>query len=210
MQNKLLNKTAIIIIDLQNDYVHEEGQINKWKLGTKNLQEKLPKINNFIEQARQKNLQIVHIQMTEGRNSIDPTLKEERVAKFGNPEEWELAIPGTWGYELMLEIKKGEKVFKKNNLDMFTNKELEEYLRKKGIENLFILGGYTHACVNASVRSAKKRGFNVTLVTDLVGSPDKFQELHLQCVKELTQNFAQGINSEEIFEILEEEKDEYT
>lgn len=203
MINKITSeKTAVIVIDLQNDYVDEEGKISRWGLGTKNLQEKLPKIKSFIEKARQERLQIIHIQMTEGRDSISSELKKERIEKFGDASNWELAIPGTWGHKLILNVKNNEKIFEKNNLDIFSNPTLETHLRENKIEQIIILGAYTHACVNASVRSASAKGFKVILTQDLVGSQDKLISLHEDTLKVLTNSIATGLSSEEIIKEL--------
>src|SRR3989344_7876163 len=195
MKNQLQKaNTAVIVIDVQNDYVHNDGFLGK-VLGTKSLQGKVGKMNQFLEQIRAKNVPIIHIQMTEGRNTIDPALKEENIKKHGDYKNWELAIPGTWGYELVLKVNNEEKIFKKNAYDTFGNKEFGVHLEEQGIRNLVIFGGYTHACVNATVRSAFKKRFNVILVKDLVGSPDKLQELHEKALATLTAEYAQGYDA---------------
>lgn len=194
--------TAIIIIDLQNDYVHEQGIINKFGLGTKELQSKVPKIQEFIEFMRKKSFKIIHIQMTEARDFIDINLKKKRIETFGDPENWELAIPGTWGHELLLEVKESEPIFKKNTYDVFSNPEVQEYLKENNIKNLIILGGYTHACVDTTVRSGFTKSFSIILATDLVGSPDKLKELHENSLKNLTTNFCLGLTSNEIINNL--------
>ncbi len=199
----LTKKTAVIIIDLQNDYVHPKGIMGKTGLGLDNIQKIIPKIKHFMDLMRTKKVPIMHIQMTENENEIDPILKKKRIAEFGEPKNWSLAKKGTWGHALTLPVKKDEKIFQKNTLDMFSNKELKKHLQKNKIQTIIILGSYTHACVDSSVRSAVTHGYDVVLATDLVGSPDKLNHLHNASLETLTSQLAYGMISEAIIQNLQ-------
>ncbi len=189
---------AVVVVDVQNDYVHPDGKIGKAGLGVENLQKMLPKARRFLREARQKKIPIVHVQMTEGPEHIAENVKKKRIETFGAEENWALAVPGTWGYELVFTPAEGEPVFQKNSYDVFSNPQVKQYLKEKGVKTLVVLGGYTHACVDSSVRSAVTHGFDVVLATDLVGSPDKLRELHEHSLKTLTLLFAKGLTADEI------------
>jgi nicotinamidase-related amidase len=60
--------------------------------------------------------------------------------------------------------------FTKNGQDAFSNERLSVHLTKCGVKELFIGGVYAEACVTATTRTALRRGFDVTVLTDAVGS----------------------------------------
>ena len=187
---------AVLVIDVQNDYCHPKGLIGS-VLGVDGIHSSVQKMNSFLDSMRTKELPIIHIQMTEDAELIQETVKRIRMKNFGPKERWELAKPGTWGYELMLDTK-DEPIFKKNTYDAFSNKGLVKHLRELGVTELIVIGGYTHACVDATVRSAVTNGFNVTVIRDMVGSPDALNEAHEGTLKVLGLLFADVIDSSEL------------
>jgi nicotinamidase-related amidase len=60
--------------------------------------------------------------------------------------------------------------FTKNRQDAFSNERLSVHLTKCGVKELFIGGVHAEACVTATTRTALRRGFDVTVLTDAVGS----------------------------------------
>ena len=53
-----------------------------------------------------------------------------------------------------------------------TNVSLEEYLKSKGVTDLYVTGLATDYCVRASVLDAVRRGFLTSVVTDAVAAVD--------------------------------------
>jgi len=194
-------KKAIILIDLQNDYVSPGGKMDQFGLGVKQIQSTLPRIKNFVNAVREKDVPLVHFQMTEDEHHVHPDLKKRRIAEFATPDNWSLATPGTWGHELILQPKEGELVFQKNTEDIFSNPKFQAFLEKEGINHLVVLGGYANVCVNASVRSAVAKGHSVTLATDLVVTPDVLQDKRASVLNSLTK-IASGRLSTEILRDL--------
>jgi ureidoacrylate peracid hydrolase len=196
-------KAAVVVIDMQNDYVHEDGKISKFGLGIGCVKATLPKIEGFLEAMRGKNIEIIHTQMCEDSSLIAKNLLTKKQETYGEPENWSLAKPGTWGYQLAIKPWDNEKIFPKNNYDIFSNAQLEAYLKERGIDTLIFVGGYTHACVDTSVRSAVTRGFNAIVAKDLVSSPDRLQSLHEHALIVLDLLFASCADSGFIRECLQ-------
>lgn len=189
---------AVIVIDVQNDYCHPNGGIAKF-LSVSGISEKVKEMDNFLNVMRAKKVPIIHIQMTEDRNLVHPAVKRMREKSFGSPEEWEVAVPGTWGYELMLDTK-NEPIFKKNTFDAFGNPELQKYLERLDVKELIIIGGYTNVCVDTTVRSAVTKGFDVTIVKDLVVAPNELQAAHEGALANLGIHFADVVESKDLIE----------
>jgi nicotinamidase-related amidase len=138
------NNTALLIIDIQNDYFPGganplEGSIEA-SLNAKKL----------LEYFRLKNMPIVHIQHFNIRSG----------ATF--------LIPRTEGIEFHKHVlpSEGERIIKKNFPNSFRKTELLEYLKELYITDLVICGMMTHMCVDTTVRAAKDLGFNCTLIGD--------------------------------------------
>lgn len=190
---------AVISVDIQNDYCDPKGKIAQFGLGVEKLQKAVVKAKSFVGKARANDLSLVHIQMTEDPDFIHEDLKQKRIKEFGGPENWALTEPGTFGYNLILNVLENEKVITKNHLSAFINPEFERYLKSEGKNHLLVMGGFTHACVKATVLDAIERGFEVTVLKDLVGSPDVLQEKHNLALEEMERKGANMCLAEELF-----------
>ncbi|MBT2636852.1 cysteine hydrolase family protein [Bacillus sp. ISL-39] len=137
MENK-----ALVIIDVQNTMFLEGEEVF-------NGNELLQGIKALIKQARLAKIPVVYIQHNE---------------TTGYPLE-----NGTYGWEIHSEIspEEGEIVVQKTTPDSFLKTTLDQKLRKKGIEHLFLVGIQTEICVDTTCRSAFSKGYEVTLVSDL-------------------------------------------
>lgn len=65
-----------------------------------------------------------------------------------------------------------KKLLKKNTPNSFHNTTLKKELDLNNVTDLVICGMMTHICVDATVKSAKDFGYNVTLVSDACTTRD--------------------------------------
>jgi nicotinamidase-related amidase len=142
--------TALIIIDIQNDY---------FETGTMTLIDSERTAENaklLLDKFRDKGSPIIHIQHI----ATKPT------ATF--------FLPDTKGAEIHNLVKPlpTEKIIIKHFPNSFRETELLDYLKSKKIENLVICGMMTHMCVDATTRGAKDFGFNCTLIGDACTTKD--------------------------------------
>ena len=70
---------------------------------------------------------------------------------------------GDLGFELWseLDVKKDEKVFVKTINSAFGNPDYVKYLETSGDKDLMIVGLQTDFCIDATIKSAFERGYNV-------------------------------------------------
>jgi nicotinamidase-related amidase len=136
--------TALLIIDIQNDYFPEGKNPLEGSL------EAAQKARLLLEYFRQTGLPVFHIRHT----SIRPG------ATF--------FLPGTPGMEIHESVHPGpaEQIIPKNFPNSFRNTNLETQLRQNGTERLVICGMMTHMCVDATVRAASDLGFECWLADD--------------------------------------------
>ena len=173
-QNQLRQnmKTALIVIDVQNDYF-DKGIMTL--VGSDKASENTRLI---LDRFRADSLPIIHIQHI----ATSPT------ATF--------FLPNTKGAEIHDNVKPSgqEKVIVKHYPNSFRETELLDYLKGKNISDLVICGMMTHMCVDATVRVAKDFGFNIVLIGDACATKD--QEINGQKVKaeEVQKSFLAALN----------------
>ncbi|MHA2328997.1 MAG: isochorismatase family protein, partial [Candidatus Hodarchaeales archaeon] len=107
--------------------------------------ELLRKINHLIDNAHSTNVPVVFIQ------HISERLME-------NSDEWQL--------HPKLRANDNDTFIVKNKPNAFTNTNLKTELESKRINQLVIVGIWTHNCVQATCKGAKKLGYDVILVRD--------------------------------------------
>ena len=77
-------------------------------------------------------------------------------------------VPFTEGWKLhpKLEVRAGELVIRKTTCDAFYGTALEAELRSRGITTLVLMGYATDFCVDATLRSAASKDFEVVVVAN--------------------------------------------
>jgi nicotinamidase-related amidase len=143
-------KTALLIIDLQNDYF--PGGNNELV----NSLEASMKAGELLGRFRDKNLPVVHV----CHLSVRP----------GST----YFIPGATGSEIHANVRPlpNEKVIIKNYPNSFRETELHNYLQEQQIDHLVVLGMMSHMCVDATARAGKDLGYRVTVVEDACATKD--------------------------------------
>jgi nicotinamidase-related amidase len=142
--------TALLIVDIQNDYF----QGGKAELVNPDKASKNAKL--MLEYFRKNNLPVVHIQHIASRPD----------ATFFAPD--------TKGAEIHNDVKPKdtEQIIIKHFPNSFRETNLLEYLKSKNITDLVICGMQTHMCVDATTRAAKDLGFNCVVIGDACATKD--------------------------------------
>jgi len=87
------------------------------------------------------------------------------IAHEGPPDPgWR--TPDGWDLHPDLQIAPGEIIIRKTTADAFLGTKLEEMLRGSGIESLLLMGYATDFCLDATVRNAASKGFEIFIVAD--------------------------------------------
>ncbi|KPJ72259.1 hypothetical protein AMJ52_06925 [candidate division TA06 bacterium DG_78] len=91
-------------------------------------------------------------------------------------------------------------VLAKHQYDAFFDTALDDYLRKKSIQQVVICGVLTNLCCETTARSAFMRGFEVYFVTD--GTATYKQEMHDATILNLSYGFAIPVTVDEVIKLL--------
>ncbi|GAL09082.1 isochorismatase [Vibrio astriarenae] len=133
-----MNKKALLVIDLQNDYF-PEGKYPLW-----NTEETLNNIKTVIAKAHQQDIPVIHIQ-----HIADP---DKGLAPFFNK--------GTAGADIHSEIlaaAPNADIVIKTFADAFEQTNLEEVLQKYQVTELLVCGMMTQNCVTHTAISKRPR-----------------------------------------------------
>ncbi len=152
-------KTALFIIDMQNDFVLAESPC--CIAGAKVT---IPNILNVLNKFRDKGLPVFHIVREYREDGSD--IEKFRYKEFTEGKKY--AVPNTTGCEIIEELKpkNGEYRIIKNRFSGFMNTELDLILRRQRITNIVITGTQYPNCVRATAFDAMALGYDVTVVTD--------------------------------------------
>jgi len=142
--------TALLVIDVQNDFCQRGGEFAYGKREIEKNRDDLAPIQymvnknliKLIEKTRQSNVNIVFVQAEYKENQF----KDMPELCIKGSEGWEF-------YKIKPELEKGEKVFSKNKYDAFENQLLKEYLFSKNIKYILITGVTTDNCIKAAFDS---------------------------------------------------------
>lgn len=139
-----MENTALIIVDLQNDYF--KG--GKWPLeGTEKAAENAAKL---LERYREKELPVIHVRHENQTNE----------ARFFHPNSTGAKI-----HQSVLNTG-NEPVVVKHQINSFKDTNLKEILDTINIKNILISGAMSHMCIDSLTRAANDFGYNCTVVHD--------------------------------------------
>jgi nicotinamidase-related amidase len=145
---------ALLIIDMLNDFVNVNAPLE-----VPVTRKIVPKIQNAIKQAVAEDSRIIFI--NDCHESNDPEFK-----RMGWPPH---AIRNSHGAKVIDALGGiGDKVIEKTTYSGFFKTELEYYLIRENIEELYIAGCVTNICILYTVADAVQRGYRVTVLKDCV------------------------------------------
>lgn len=159
-------RTALLTIDLQNDFLHPEGAYGRAGQGAAAIAALPGRIRPVRDALRAKGGTYVSAQFTlvpgpDGAPLISPHLA--RLRPFLGRGDF---APGAWGHQLTDELKDADYTIEKVSYSAFYQTRLEFVLRKLGIETLIIGGIVTNGGVASTVRDAHLRDIHTVLLTD--------------------------------------------
>ena len=175
--------TAVIVVDMQNDFCSPDGNSAKVGKDISLLLEMVPALVNLVEEARRAGVLVVFIKNTTLRSGLSDSPSWLRLKTRAGGLGPEYTIEGTWGQEFILDLpaQVGEPVVKKHRSSAFVNTDLNAILRCNGIESIIVTGCLTNACVLATALTGSYNDYYVIIPSDCVGSFDL--ELHDTALK---------------------------
>ena len=174
--------TAVLVVDLQNDFCAPEGYIGQ-KFGCDpQANESLAKRNvELTEVARKAGILIVWIQAIYDLEHLSAPM----IMKGGQSNNEKRCLNGTWGAEFYnVEPKEKDLVIQKHRYSAFSGTSLDNHLRRRSVKTTVITGVSTNICVESTLREAFNLGYYVVIPRDCVaGNNKKLHDATLQNVE---------------------------
>jgi len=186
-----LETTALVVVDMQRDFVLPGGFGAALGNDVSLLQRAVGPTRTILEAARASGLFIVHTR--EGHRPDLTDLTESKKVRghlaHGIGDEGPMGrilVRGEYGHGIIDELAplEGEPVVDKPGKGAFYATDLDALLRNKGIRQLVMCGVTTEVCIQTTVREANDRGYDVLVLEDCVASYfPRFQEAALAMIK---------------------------
>src|SRR5215510_9093695 len=172
-----LDKTALVIIDMQRDFLEPGGFGAALGNDVTRLQAAVEPCREVLTAARRAGLLVIHTREGHRPDLSDaPPLKVERgdpALRIGAPGPMgRILIRGEPGHDIIPELYPiaGEPVIDKPGKGAFYATDLGALLNKSGIDFLLVCGVTTEVCVNTTVREANDRVYCCPALHDCCAS----------------------------------------
>lgn len=169
--------TALIVIDMQRDFVEPGGFGATLGNDVSLLQAIIPATARLIAGFRKAGLPVIHTRECHAADLSDcPPAKRERgnpALRIGDPGPMgRILIAGEDGADIVPDLYPvaGETIIDKPGKGAFYATPLGEILREKGICQLVFAGVTTEVCVQTTMREANDRGYECLIATDATES----------------------------------------
>jgi len=181
--------SAVIVIDIQNDFVHSDGKSAKLGGDVAAAQQAVTQINRLIRAAREANVPVVYVKIQHSLTTDRPNYRARYRQRNMNPADL-LCAAGSWGAELYSELVPplpDDSVITKYSYDAFQDTPLDAILHSRSVTNVIVTGVVTNLCVQTTVEHAFGLGYYATIVTDGTAGDDKAS--HEAALRNLGQYF---------------------
>ncbi|MBI1256178.1 MAG: isochorismatase family protein [Chloroflexi bacterium] len=185
-----LDQTALVIIDMQRDFVEPGGFGELLGNDVSQLRGAIEPIKRVLALFREQGWAIYHT-----REGHQPDLSDlhESKKQRGNLScgigdagpMGRILVRGERGHDIIEELYPlpGEPVIDKPGKGSFYATDFEAQLQARGIRSLIVTGVTTEVCVHTTVREANDRGYNCLVLSDCVGSYfPEFQVMGLKMI----------------------------
>jgi ureidoacrylate peracid hydrolase len=155
-------KSAVIVVDVQNDYCRPEGALGKVGLPTADAMAMIPTLQRFLTAARASGTPVIFVQMIH-EAATDSAAWAWRMSGGSTG----VCRKGTWGAEFTeIAPLPDEPVVIKHRYSAFVNTRFDSVLRTLKIENLIMTGVSTNVCVESTARHGYMLDYNIVFLSD--------------------------------------------
>jgi nicotinamidase-related amidase len=180
---KLDTTSALIVIDLQKGLaglptVHPSGEI-------------AGRAAQLARAFREQGLPVVLVNVS----GAAPGCTDAGPRKFSFPADWTEFVPE-------LEQHPGDHIVTKQRWGAFLGTTLDDYLRRRGVTQVFLAGIATSAGVESTARSAYDLGYNVALVVDAM--TDRDADAHRHSVEKIFPRIGETAKTGDVLKLLQE------
>jgi nicotinamidase-related amidase len=175
-----LSRTALVVIDMQNDFCCKGGFGEALGNDVSAAEAIIPKVQSILGGCRALGVMIIHTReghLPDLSDCPQSKLQRSKVNGKGIGDEGPMGrilIRGEYGHDIVgvLQPLEHEWIIDKPGKGAFYNTNLEQLLQERGIKSLILTGVTTHVCVHTTLREANDRGYECLVLDDATAAYD--------------------------------------
>ncbi len=188
-------RTALLMIDMQNDFAHDEGIfVTAWGKTNRWIKDLIPQCRQLLLAARAAGVVVVHLRV------INDLLR--------NPTSWHhfwgppsCVIEGTWGAEFVEELQPAEEeiVITKYTYDGFHDTALDSLLKKLNVRTLVLAGADSDVCVRDTAGHGFALGYTPVFVRDALAADNELA--HAGALQSFEEHYGLVVSTNEVVDV---------
>jgi ureidoacrylate peracid hydrolase len=189
---------ALLVIDVQNDFVADGGFFDKVGGDLKPIQqERVPALLRLIVEARKAGVLVIFVQAIYDPKDLSAPMRERNARlKMEMPR----CLTGSWGADFYeVRPRPDEPVVIKHRYSAMVNTNLPDLLKERKIHSLLLTGVATDTCVESAGRDAYFLDYDVTIVADCCGAA--CEQDHRGALKRFSRDYGQVVVSGDVINI---------
>ena len=177
-------KTAVLVVDMQNDFGAEGGMFHRAGIDISAIRRAVAPTVRVLSAARGAGIKVIYLKMEHREDLSDAGAQDapHRIKHLplavGEPVptpdgEGRILIRDTWNTQILDELapERGDVVVSKHRYSGFYQTDLDAILKTLGVKYLIVAGCTTSVCVESTVRDAMYRDYTCILLEDCTAEP---------------------------------------
>ena len=217
-----LARTAILVVDMQNDFGSKGGMFELAGIDISKIQAAVAPTASVLEAGRKAGIKVIYLKMAfrpdlsdvgaldapNWRMHVDLQVGKTVLAPDGT--ESRVLIRDTWNTDILDELAPADDdiLIYKTRFSGFYRTELDNVLQSLGVKYIIVTGCTTNICVESTIRDAMFRDYSCVLLEDCTAEPlgkDFVRSNHEAALFVIQRAFGWVSNSSEFISVLEAE-----
>jgi ureidoacrylate peracid hydrolase len=177
-----LARTAVVVIDLQNDFCHPDGWLAGIGVDISGAQAPIPVVAGLLPQLRAYDVPVVWVNwgnrpdqanLPPGvRHVYDAAGESNGIGSTSSPSGSPVLQAGSWAAAIVddLDVETGDLAIDKYRMSGFVDTPLDSVLRNLLVDTLLFCGVNADQCVLNTLTDGANLGYDVVMIEDAVGT----------------------------------------
>lgn len=204
-----IDKSALVIVDMQNDFVHPDGGFAHLarehpdaKIDMPFLMSTIAQVKRLADAFRKAGRPVVYVTQVLRSDYSDAAFPYWRAMKGSTSGNRTFIVEGSWGAQIVDELKPehGDHRVVKKGFGGFANTPLDTILRNLGVNTCVVAGVTTCVCVSTTIREGVEYNYRMIIVSDAVA--EVHRDTHEAELKTMARIFADVKGTGEVIDML--------
>ena len=176
------DRCALLIVDMQNDFVHSDGSFSymarehpEAAIDLQFLMGTIPHVKRLADAFRAAGRPVVYVAHILKADYSDAAFPYWRIGMTPGGGNRTHCVEGTWGAQIIDELKPrdGEHLVAKKGFGGFANTPLDTILRNLGVNTCIVSGVTTCVCVSNTVRGGVELNYRMVIAAEGVAEVNR-------------------------------------